>query len=463
VNMLLGLLLFAAPVFAVEVTVYNQNLGLVRETRSFDLQKGVADIEAEDVAAHIDPTSVHFKSLTSPGGVTVLEQDFEYDLISQDKLLEKYLGKEIELEQRLGPNGEKKETVRGTLLSNEGGRVLLSDGRILVNPPGDAVLPKLPEGLRSKPTLLWKLRSDRGGSNECELSYLTEGLGWHADYVTVVSPKDDSMDLNAWVTIDNRSGAAYKDAKLKLVAGDVHRSQPAPRPMMYAKAMAAAAPEANFAEKAFFEYHLYTLQRPTTLADNETKQVELAEAAGVPLTKEYLYDGSGGIMWPGGGRYLSPEWGNNSAAKVAVTLQFANAKSAGLGIPLPQGRVRVYKKDDDGALEFIGEDQIDHTPKDEKVRLHLGDAFDVVGERKRTDLQTGKNSLDESFEIRLRNHKEDPITVKVVERLYRWSEWKIENASQKFTKKDAQTIEFAVPVKPDGESVVTYTVHYSWR
>lgn len=462
------LFLAAASASATEVTVYNQDLGLVRETRSFALKAGmVNDVRAADVAARIDPTSVHFKSLTSPGGIAVLEQNFEYDLISQEKLLERYLGKDIELERFLGTGGEKREVIAGKLLSTTGGTVLASGGKLYLNPPGNPVLPELPEGLLTRPTLAWRVESRSDGNHDCEISYLTSGMSWRSDYVLVASPGDDKLDLNAWVTIENNSGATYKDAKLKLVAGDVHRAEPAVRPMMYAaKAMRAAAEDsAGFGEKSFFEYHLYTLQRRTTVRDRETKQIELASAAGVPLRKLYIYQGSGGF----GGDYneytrSNPAYGLEAQKKVDVVLEFKNSKEGHLGMPLPKGKVRVYKQDTDGSLEFIGEDEIDHTPKDEKVRVSMGHAFDVVGERTRLSYESDVNKrwMEETFQIKLRNHKDVPVDVTAVERLYRWTNWKILDASMDWKKKDAQTIEFNVPVSPDAESVVTYTVKYSW-
>jgi len=458
----------AASVSATEVTVYNTNLGLVKEVRPFDLKVGVNELKVEDVAAQIDPTSVHFKSLTAPDAVVVLEQDFQYDLVSQEKLLQRYLGKEIELERSVGRDGEKTETIKGTLLSNAGGRVLLSGGKILINPPGEPVLPALPEGLLTKPTLVWKLDARKGGAHQGEISYLTSGMGWSADYVLVADKDDAKGDLTAWVTVNNNSGAAYKDAKLKLIAGDVHRAPVAMGRRGYAMKsmamdMAAAAPAME--EKPFFEYHMYTLTRPTTLADNSSKQVEMASAANVPIKKLYVYDGAQGAYWWGGdsGNW-DPNYGLQSGKKVSVFLELKNDKGSGLGIPLPQGRVRVYKKDDEGSLQFAGEDAIDHTPKDEKVRVKMGEAFDVVGERKRTDFSSDfkGHRFEETFEIRLRNHKDSDVSVTVVEHLYRWTGWKIVESSQKYDKKDAQTIEFPVAIPKDGEAVVTYTVRYSW-
>ncbi|MDE2491446.1 MAG: DUF4139 domain-containing protein [Elusimicrobia bacterium] len=461
------LLALAPAAFAAEVTVYNSNLGLVKETRELALKKGVQELRVEDVAAQIDPTSVHFKSLSDPAGVQVLEQDFRYDLASPDKIMDRYLGKEIELVTPPGRDG-KETTTRGVLLSNAGGRVLREgDGKILINPPGNPVLPALPDGLLTKPTLVWTVDADRGGRQKAEISYLTSGMSWSADYVLVSNKDDDRGDLTAWVTVNNNSGAAYKDARLKLIAGDVHRApRPTYRIMALAGAMDAARAAPEMVEKPFFEYHMYTLQRPTTLADDSSKQVEMASASGVPIRKLYVYDGAQGVYWTsfGDSGNWNPGYGTASNKKVDVFLQFENRKADGLGIPLPKGRVRVYKKDDDGSLQFAGEDAIDHTPKDERVRVKMGEAFDLVGERKRTDFSSDfrKRRFTETFEIRLRNHKDSDATVTVVEHLYRWTNWKIVDASQKWTKKDAQTVEFSVPVKKDGESVVTYTVRYSW-
>lgn len=465
--MLGHIILLASLASAVEVTVYNQDLGLVREVRPLPLKSGVQELPVTDVAARIDPTSVHFKSLTAPGEVAVLEQNFRYDLLSQDKLLQRYLDREIELERYTGLAGDKREVIRGTLLSASGGRIMKVDGKILVNPPGNPILPELPEGLLTKPTLVWKLDAKKGGKHDCELSYMTSGMSWRADYVTVVNDAEDQMDLTAWVTVNNNSGATYKDARLKLIAGDVHRApQPHAVRGMMMKAMAAEADmSGGFAERSFSEYHLYALGRPTTLRDNETKQVELSQAPGVPVRKEYLYDGANLPFQPyNEWTRTNADYGVGSNKKVSVTLEFRNAKASGLGLPLPAGRVRVYKKDVDGSLALIGEDAIDHTPKDETLRVKLGEAFDLVGERKRTDFRVDHKGrwAEERFEIKLRNHKDQAVVIKVVENLYRWSGWKILESSQKYAKKDADTIEFQAQVPKDGETVVTYAVRYSW-
>ncbi|MDE2040387.1 MAG: DUF4139 domain-containing protein [Elusimicrobia bacterium] len=449
---------------AVEVTVYNQNLGLVKETRTFDLHRGVNDVRADDVAALIDPTSVHFKSLSAPNAVGVLEQNFEYDLVSPEKLLEKYVGKPIALERFSALDG-KRSVLKGILLSTQNGRVLRGDdGKIYVNPPGNPVLAELPEGLESKPTLLWKLQAEKGGKQACEISYLTQGLSWSADYVLVVGPKDRAMDLNAWVTLNNASGAAYKNASLKLVAGDVHR---AVRPSLHVmRAFGASESQASqFSQKAFFEYHLYTLKRPTTLRDDETKQIQFAEASDVPVRKVYTYMGSA-LEWGGYSEYsrTNADYGVGENKKVWVDLEFVNSARNHLGIPLPAGRARVYKADSDGSLQFIGEDSIDHTPKDERVKIRMGDAFDIVASRKRSNfvLDTHRRRAEESFEISLGNHKDEDIVVEVVEPLYRWSSWSIARASQKWSKLDARTIRFDVPVKAGGAAAVSYTVRYAW-
>ncbi len=455
---------------ATDVTIYNDDLGLVREQRSFDFKSGVNAVTMDDVAALIDATSVHFASLSDPAGISVLEQNFQYDLVNENKLLEKYLGREIEIERFVGEGKDHREILKGTLLSTVGGRVVQSGGKLYLNPEGRVVLSELPEGFVTKPRLLWRVSAKKSGKQECEVAYLTGGLSWKSDYVLKISPNDDRLDINAWVTLTNGSGVAYKDAKLKLVAGDVNRVLQPELARGYALAKSArfamGAAEPQFQEKSFFEYHLYTLQRPATVLNNETKQIELASGQNVPVKKLFIYDGSANL----GGHYndysrSDPNYGASSAEKkVWVMLEFKNSKENNLGLPLPKGTLRVYKQDTDGALEFIGEDAIDHTPKDELVRVKMGNAFDVVGERSRTNYQisTDRKSMTETFEVKLRNHKDQPVTVRVVEHLYRWTNWRVTESTQKWSKKDAQTIEFDVPVTKDGEGLINYTVQYSW-
>lgn len=451
----------------INITVYNQNLGLVKDKRQVELKKGIQELNMDDVAARIDPTSVHFRSVTHPNSCFVLEQNFEYDLISREKLLQKYIGKEIELERRTGRYGEKTETIKGELLATSGGTILKSGEKILINPSGEIALPSLPGGLIMKPTLSWILQNETPGLHTIEVAYLTDGIKWTADYVIVTDAKDEFMDLTGWVTIDNNSGATYENARLKLVAGDINRVSPpgtaAPARLDYARVQKAAAPQ--FEEKSFFEYHLYTLTRKTTVKDNETKQIEFVASADVPVRKMFVYDGSsqkfyGYNEWSRANR----NYGIQTQKKVYVMLEFLNTKKNNLGIPLPKGRIRVYKEDTDKSLEFIGEDNIEHTPKDEPVRIYLGDAFDVVGERVQTDfsIDTGSKWIKETIKITLKNHKESPVTVRAVEKLYRWSNWKINKKTADYEKLDSKTIEFKLDIPANSEKVAEYTVHYWW-
>ncbi len=494
---ILGLSLFS-PGFAgteigerknVELTVYNQDFALVKEERVMDLKNGINELMLQDVAAQIDPTSVHFKSLTDPLGTYVIEQNYDYDLVNTNKLLEKYIGKDVQLEQ---VTDGKREIVDGTLLStgqtrvprnqwqnygynnpyySSGGTVVKINDKIYINPSGTFILPKLSEGLILKPTLDWTVSAKKEGQHQTELSYITNGINWNADYVIVTDKDDKTLDLTGWVTLDNRSGVAYANAKLKLMAGDVHLVNP-PQPIYLANyalgaSRSAEAIQPQFQEKRFADYHLYTLQRPATILDNQTKQIELNHGENVPFQKIYMYDGAQlqGNWWEYN-QYnrTAPEYGTQSNKKVNVMVEFKNSEKNNLGMPLPAGKIRVYKKDEDGSQEFVGEDQIEHTPKDETVRIYTGNAFDVVGERKQTSFKmvASNRIYDESFEIRLRNHKNQDVTVRVPEHLYRWSDWEITQKSQDFTKKDSKTIEFNVPVPKDGETVITYTVRYAW-
>jgi hypothetical protein len=435
-----------------EITVYNQNMGLVKDRRAIDLSKGINILEFCDVAAQIDPTSVHFKSLTDPDGVGILEQNYQYDLVNTQKLLQKYLGKQIRVRQRV--DGEER-VIEGTLLSSAGGISLKTDEGIVLNPAGQIELPDLPEGLIVKPTLVWMLESDRAGRNEAEVSYITNGLNWHCEYVTVVNQDDTALDLTGWVTIDNQSGASYKDAGLKLIAGDVHRVQEGEQMRVAAELRAPAgrgggAPQ--FEEKAFFEYHMYTLNRRTDVMDNETKQMTLLAASDVEAKKVFVYDG-GRASWYGGD--------TSDQNKVRVMLEFKNSQEHNLGIPLPKGKIRVYKADTDGSLQFVGEDLIDHTPKDEKLRVFLGNAFDLVGERVRTNYnKISDRVIEEDYEIKLRNHKDTPVTITVVE--HYWGDWKILSSNFDYTKKDAHTAEFPIEVAPNEEVVLKYTVRTTY-
>jgi len=449
---------------------------VVKQQRKVQLEAGRGVLRFIDVAAMIEPTTVMFASLTDPEGTSVLEQNFEFDLVSPEKLLEKFIDRPVTL-TFVRPDGET-ELLRGTLLSHAAGQMILR-----TDDPGEPIqiirqgadrvsLSELPGGLITRPTLVWTLNAAKGGEHLVRVTYQTSGTTWWADYNLVYEDTDDAnrgkIDLGAWVSILNQSGAAYKDAKLKLIAGDVQRAETPRVPGRVDREMMAkaAAPAEGFEEKAFFEYHLYTLRQPTTLPDNSTKQLELFPAwRSVPCEKVYVYYGAP-VRWGyGGSANTGRDLGIPMNKKVDVYLRFKNDKESGLGMPLPSGRIRVNKLDPaDQTLEFIGENIIDHTPKDEKVLIKLGSAFDIVGERRQTDFQpdTRRKRIDESFEIRVRNHKDVAVTVIVKETLYRWSGWEIREASHKYEKKDARTIHFPVEVEPDGEVVVTYSVRYEW-
>ncbi len=448
---------------------------VVKQQRKVQLEAGRGVLRFTDVAAMIEPTTVMFASLTDPEGTSVLEQNFEFDLVSPEKLLEKFIDRPITL-TFVRPDGET-ELLGGTLLSHIGGQIILrtadpGEPIQIIRQGADRVsLSELPGGLITRPTLVWMLNAAKDGEHLVRVTYQTAGTTWWADYNLVYEDTDDAnrgkIDLGAWVSILNQSGASYKDAKLKLIAGDVQRAEPPremrPRGEMMAKA---TAPAEGFEEKAFFEYHLYTLRQPTTLPDNSTKQLELFPARrGVPCEKAYVYYGAP-VRWGyGGGANTGRDLGIPMNKKVDVYLRFKNDKESGLGMPLPSGRIRVNKLDPaDQTLEFIGENIIDHTPKNEKVLIKLGSAFDIVGERKRTDFQydSRRKRIDESFEIHVRNHKDVAVRVIIKETLFRWSGWEIREASHEYEKQDFRTVHFPVEVKPDGEVVVTYSVRYEW-
>lgn len=453
----------AAQNQGLELAVYNQDVALVKDQRTLDLSPGVNEVRFTDVAALIDPTSVHFRSLTDPAGTVVLEQNYEYDLVGSAKLLQKYVDQSVRVVTEDG------KEYSGTLLSGTDDVILqAADGQVTVlklDKIREFSFPALPEGLITKPTLVWELESTQGGKQDIEVTYLTNGINWKADYTAVLADDEKTLDLNGWVTLDNRSGASYRQARLKLIAGDIHRV-PVEGYAFEEKVMLAAtpAPAPQVTERPFFEYHLYEVQRPVTVKDQQTKQIEFVTGNGIPADKFFVYDGAQMQFWGYYQPMTDPSYGTSTNKKVMVMLEFRNGEKEGLGIPLPAGTVRVFKKDVDGSTLLVGEDAIDHTPKDEKIRLYIGDAFDLVGERIQTDfrIDTDKRWMEESYRITVRNHKAEEVTVRVVEHMFRWSEWKVLEASQEYEKLDAQTIEFRVPVKADGEAVVTYTVRYEW-
>jgi hypothetical protein len=436
------------------VTVYNQNLALVRETRSLKIDKtGVATLRFMDVPAQINPRTVHVQPLAA-GGPSVLEQNYEYDLISPEKLMEKYVGRDVEVVEQA--NDLTSRTVKATLLSTNGGPVYRIGDRIVIGQGGKVTLPDLPADLVARPTLVWTLDAPKAVASPAEVSYLTDGMNWSADYVAVVDADDAKAGLSGWVTIDNHTGASFKDATLKLVAGDVRRIQPEQLMQYEAQGkvmrMSAAAPQ--FQEESFFEYHLYTLDRPTTVKNNQTKQLSLFSAPSVPVKKKLLLTGNAGSFRNSLGTGSQPQ-------KVAVVLEIVNAQSAGLGIPLPKGIVRVYKKDKSGAEQFVGEDSIDHTPKDETLRLQVGDAFDVVAERSQTDFKAVSPRQNESaWTIVLRNRKDESVVVTVREPM--GGDWTLMSSSVPGKKVDQQTLEFEVPVAKGAETKLTYRVSVKW-
>lgn len=420
----------------VAVTVYNDNLGVVKEIRPINLQRGISEIKISDVAAQIDPTSVYIKL-----NGTVVEQNYQYDLVSVYKILEKYLDKSVQV------INEKGELLEGTLLSARDGQLVLRNrnGGLTMIGGLDKYrvnVADLPEGLMTKPTLVWKVDSRASGRQNAEISYHTAGMKWHAEYVAVLNKDDSKLNLKAWVSIENQSGATYPNATLKLIAGDVNRvqEQMPVYPMGRGKMMmqeAAAAPQ--FEEQSLFEYHAYALQRPTTLANNETKQISLFEAENVSVVKKFQHKGG---------------------KKVNVVVEFDNKSSNQLGMPLPKGKVRV-NKEDRGAVEFIGEDQIDHTPKDEKVSLKIGDAFDIVAEEVQTDYkQISQRSSETMWKITFKNRKDEAVTIEA-ERYFGYN-WQVVNASHNFEKKNATTAVFRVPVPKGKEVDLIFTVRNSY-
>lgn len=443
----------------VAVTVYNSNIALVRDVRHLNLAVGQVDLRFEDIAAQVNPTTVHIVSLTAPKELTVLEQNYEYDLLSPQKLLDKYVGKEVTLvRRRTENNSTKEEDVKAILLANnESGPVWQVGSEIITGMGADRyIFPQLPPNLYSKPTLVWLLDNHHSGEQSVEASYLTNEMNWSADYVLTVNTGEGEGDLNGWVTVINHSGTAYRNALLQLVAGALNRVQPPqPRVMMMESIGGAAKAAPQFAQEALSEYHLYTLARPSTLLNNETKQISLLDAPGIRLEKHFEVNGQSYYYQ----QPLNP--GSPVHDKVEVHLKFKNSTDNSLGMPLPAGTIRVYQADSKGRVEFIGEDHIDHTPKDEQLNLHIGDAFDVVEDRKETDYQRrGSNSAEMAYEITLRNHRPDAITVEVNEPIY--GDWTMVDANYKYQKTAAFAAQFPIPVPANGEAVLKYRVRVSW-
>ncbi len=479
------------------LTIYNQNFAVVRDRLDLDLQKGENEVSVTDITAHLEPDSVILRDPAGKRAIQILEQNYRSDPVSQGLLLSFYEGKEIDFLVNV-LDGESK-TVHGKIIrsgyvphqsgirrygsqyaqrqyitSTNNQPIIEVDGMLRFSVPGQPLFPALADDTILKPTMHWVLNTDRRGKLDAELSYITGGMSWKADYSMLAQNSDDKIDVIGWVTVDNQSGKTFERAKIKLMAGDVSKIQQDPRVMYERAAMSGMAfngqMPAAVSEKAFEDYHLYTLNRKTTFHDRETKQVEFLRANNVKADRIYVYDGAKIDRnryrgWDSDSIRRNRDYGTDCNPKVWIMKEFENSEKNNLGIPLPRGIVRFYKRDDDGQLEFTGENIIDHTPKDETVRVYTGNAFDLVGERKRTDYQidTSHDWLDESFEIKVRNRKEkDSVEIRVVEHLYRWINWEIVEKSDDFVKTDSRTIEFRINLEPGQEKVITYKVHYTW-
>ena len=435
----------------VAITIYNGNLGLVKDIRDLHLGPGTHEVKFMDVAAQIDPTTVHLKSLTDATGVRILEQNYEYDLLNPQKLLDKFVGKKVKLMVGDG------SLIDAVLLSNNGGPIYQINGQIHLGHHGRVILPDLPDNLIPKPTLVWLLQNRTSRPQRVEASYLTGGLTWKADYVVVLNARDDGGDLSGWVTIDNKSGATYPDAALKLVAGDIHRAQTRREmrdALEYAAKAGAAEPSRQFQQEAFFEYHLYSLDGRTTIKQNQTKQISLLNVAEIPIKKDLRYYGAS--------QYYRSQWGTPiSNQKVSVFLEIANKEQHRLGMPLPKGTIRVYKAAADQSLQFIGEDIIDHTPKDERVKIKMGEAFDVVGERTQRDWRKIAPGLYETeWDVQLRNHKQEDVQVTIIEPVP--GDWEVVRSSHPYEKIEAHTLQYVIKVPKDGKTTVNYRVRMRW-
>jgi hypothetical protein len=470
-----SLAVLAATVITAQpaLTIYNQQFAVVRERVSLDLKAGENAVTFIGATAQVEADSVVLRDPAGKFVIRVLEQSYRADVMSQEVLLALNEGKEIDFLVR--DQNAKEYVVRGKVIRsghNPGGQptspIIEVDRKLRFSLPGEPLFPALAGDGILKPTLVWKLGTEQPAKFDAELGYITGGMGWQAAYNLVAPEKGDSLDIVGWVTVSNQSGKVFENAAVKLMAGNVNKIQPArpPHEMRDMVRLEAFSVGGTVTEKAFDEFHLYTLPRPVTLRDRETKQVEFMRATGVKAPVIYVYDGAAMFGVFHGGMNRDPGYGTQSNKKVWVMREFKNSEENKLGLPLPKGRMRFYRRDDaDARLEFTGENELEHTAKNELIRVKTGDAFDVVGERLRMNFNASNRQefAEEDFEIRVRNRKTEPVTVRVVEHLYRWSNWSITQKSDEFTKKDAQTIEFSATVPPDGEKVITYRVKYEWR
>ncbi len=440
------------------VTVYNSDIALVRDVRTLRLPGGTFDLQFMDIAATVNPATIHFRSLTQPGAVSVLEQNYEYDLLEPDKLLRKYVGRDVTLVRTVQDGGTtREEAVTARLLSYNTAPVWRIGNEIVTGYRADHIrFPELPGNLHSRPTLIWTLENSGPASHRVEASYLAGKLAWNADYVLTVGRDDKAADLDGWVTLTNGSGTAFNNAKLQLVAGDLNRvRQELERKMQFADAAPAARAVAEMSQEAFSDYHLYTLGRRTTIEHNETKQVSMMTGTGVPTLKRYVVNGQH--------YYYRNAQSPGAPLKdtVQVFYQFRNDRKSGLGIPMPAGVVRVYQADSKDGIHFVGEDRIGHTPKDETINLKIGNAFDVVSERKQTDFRKiASNVYEMEYAITLRNHKSNAVTVDVNEPI--GGTWQVIRSSHEWTKTDAWAMQFTVSVGAESEAVLTYRVRVTY-
>jgi hypothetical protein len=469
----------AAP----SLTIYNQNFAVVRDTVALDLKPGVNPVHFAGATAYVEPASVVLRDPAGKKKFEVLEQNYRGDPVSQAMLLALNEGKTIEFERSAGDGGQtNRELIAGRII-RAGGRLeplVELDGKLRFGLPGLPIFPALPDDIILKPTLSWIIQSDEAAKFDAELSYVTGEMRWEANYNLVLPEEGDSLDFVGWITMGNDSGRSFEQARIKLMAGDVNKIQ------YYSGGRSSAGGGGGGGgrpvhEMPFDDYHLYTLERPTTLLDHEQKQVEFVRAAGVHSAARYVYDGASVDPEEQWSQFFEqPDFGTLATAHVWAFRDFTNSAGNQLGLPLPKGLVRVYRRNTDGAIEFTGENTIPHTPRDEVVQLFTGNAFDLVGERKRTDFKdtypdgtidpttglpirkAGPRTIDESFEITLRNHKEQKVEIRVIEHLYRWSNWEIQKNSDSFRKIDAQTIEFLAKLKPNEERHISYTAHYWW-
>jgi hypothetical protein len=440
------------------VTVYNSDIALVRDVRNLQIARGTSDLHFMDIAATVNPATVHFRSISEPSRVSVLEQNYEYDLLEPDKLLRKYVGRDVTLVRtRRTDSSTREEDVTARLLSYNAAPVWQIGGEIITGLQADHIrFPELPGNLYSRPTLIWTLNNTGGTRHRVEASYLAGKLSWNADYVLTVARDDKTADIDGWVTVVNGSGTSFKNASLQLVAGDLNRVRQAIG-RMAAESMRkdmAAAPS-PMAQEAFSDYHLYTLGRKTTVNNSETKQVSMLGATAFPVQKRYVVDGQAFYY------HNAQHPGAPIKDVVQVYYQFKNEEKTGLGMPMPAGTVRVYQSDSKGGVQFVGEDRVDHTPKDEAVNLKIGNAFDVVCERKQTDFQKiAGNVYEIEYEITLRNHKATPVSVEVNEPI--GGTWRMVQSSHEWTKTSAWAAQFAVPVASDGTALLKYRVRVTY-